>query len=369
MNDLLKRVHEIVSRAISDDEILRGVTLTPAGFVKLARKLGTSEHEARALFNSLVDYLRRGDALSEDRLRQDLDRDVSAEPDALGNVTLRNRKTGKQAFVRSATPTRVLDKMKTLDEARFRAMTSDEEDPDEEQEHWDAHRETGFYGAQGSGCIVLAQDTGRILVALRSLECEEPHTWGNFGGALSAGDDPKENAVKELYEETGYDGPTSKVIPLYVFQKGTFRYSNFLVVVPSEFQPHLNWEADDAEWVEFGQWPQPLHFGLTALFNDAASVAKIKAAVAECCGPVTESAEPLEEDSYDDEIRSTGGTYNFPWHLGHRHGLGTARWSGSTTMRINVISIRDTDGRPVADLSEDERAEIQQQAIDFIGDA
>jgi hypothetical protein len=71
----------------------------------------------------------------------------------------------------------------------------------------------------------------------------------------------------------------TELVPLFVFKKGTFRYSNFLAMVAEEFKPSLNWETEAARWVEFGKWPSPLHFGLQAVLNDAASVQKIKAAL------------------------------------------------------------------------------------------
>ena len=38
----------------------------------------------------------------------------------------------------------------------------------DEDGHWKAHKETGFYGSQGAGLIFCAQSTGRFLLAERS---------------------------------------------------------------------------------------------------------------------------------------------------------------------------------------------------------
>jgi 8-oxo-dGTP pyrophosphatase MutT (NUDIX family) len=146
---------------------------------------------------------------------------------------------------------------------------------DGDDAHYDALKQTGFFGEQAAGCIAMARTTGRILVVLRSAGVEQPHTWGNVGGAHHSDEQPREAAERELYEETGYHG-RCETIPLMVFTKGSFRYCNFLALVDDEFVPVLGWEADDYKWVEFGDWPQPLHFGLQALFNDAASVDVIK---------------------------------------------------------------------------------------------
>ena len=153
-----------------------------------------------------------------------------------------------------------------------------EYDP-EDEEHYDALEKTGFFGAQAAGCLFLAKSTGRLMLVLRSASVEQPFTWANCGGAHKASEEPLEAAKREGREETGYSGPMT-MVPLFVFTKGTFRYCNFLAVIDDEFTPHLGWEADEFKWCDYGDWPKPLHFGLQALFADAASVTKIKSVIA-----------------------------------------------------------------------------------------
>lgn len=151
-----------------------------------------------------------------------------------------------------------------------------ENHPDEE--HFDALQKTGFFGAAGAGCVFLARSTGRLLICHRSEYVEQPGTWGGWGGAINRGENPEEAVQREAYEETGHAGPF-ELAPLFVFAKGDFRYYNYLVTVDEEFTPHEDWESQGFQWVEFGQWPQPLHFGLVSLFNDARSVATIRKAI------------------------------------------------------------------------------------------
>jgi 8-oxo-dGTP pyrophosphatase MutT (NUDIX family) len=142
-----------------------------------------------------------------------------------------------------------------------------------EAEHFDDLARTGFYGKAGAGCVFLAKSTNRILLAHRSHQVEEPHTWGNWGGALNPGESPNEGVQREAREEIGHsDIDVLEIIPLYVFSSGTFRYHNYVTVVDSEFDPILNWEAQDFRWCDWGHWPQPLHFGLQSLFSDNRSV-------------------------------------------------------------------------------------------------
>ena len=154
---------------------------------------------------------------------------------------------------------------------------------EDETEHFAALDRTGFYGNQGAGCVFLAQDTKRFLLAHRSSAVEQPGTWGVWGGAINAREDPKTSATREAEEESGYSGQI-KMIPLYVFEakkngKVVFKYFNFLAVIPTEFTPRLNWESQGFQWCEFGSWPSPLHFGVSAVLNDAASVQKMKNAM------------------------------------------------------------------------------------------
>lgn len=150
-----------------------------------------------------------------------------------------------------------------------------------DEEHSQAMADTGFWGKAAAGCIFLARDTGRLLLCHRSEDVLQPGTWGGWGGAIDRGENPEEAVQREAYEETGHTGPF-ELTPLFVFSNGDFRYYNYLVTVDEEFSPHLDWESQGSRWCEYGQWPSPVHFGLTSLFNDAASVQKIKAAIMAC---------------------------------------------------------------------------------------
>lgn len=139
-------------------------------------------------------------------------------------------------------------------------------------EHRQALQQTGFWGRAGAGCLILARDTGRICIAHRSQEVEQPGTWGTWGGAIDQGEDPKMAAAREVREEAGYHGKL-QMIPLYVFKhQSGFRYYNFLAVVDKEFNPSLDWETQGYVWTEFGKWPKPLHHGLQSLLADPDSL-------------------------------------------------------------------------------------------------
>ncbi|NTF17223.1 NUDIX domain-containing protein [Agrobacterium rubi] len=122
-----------------------------------------------------------------------------------------------------------------------------------------------FWGERGAGCLIRAADTGRILIGLRSAEVDDPLTWGTWGGEVDPGESVDASVVREVLEETGYDGPLS-LDPLFTYRHASgFIYDTFMATVPHEFEPSLCWETEEARWLEEGHWPAPLHFGLEAV--------------------------------------------------------------------------------------------------------
>jgi len=159
----------------------------------------------------------------------------------------------------------------------MRDELEDQEEEDmyeDDRDHAEALQQTGFWGQAGAGVLFQARDTGRILFAHRSDAVEEPNTWGTWGGAIDKGENPQVAAAREAHEETGHDPNPQDIVPMYIFKHPSgFQYFNFLVLVDSEFQPHLNWESQGGEWFDYGEWPKPLHPGAVSLLNDPRSLA------------------------------------------------------------------------------------------------
>jgi len=150
--------------------------------------------------------------------------------------------------------------------------------PDNDADHEEALEKTGYWGSAGAGALIIALDTGRILMPLRSQAVEQPSTWGTWGGAIDQGEDPASSAMREVHEESGHSGQI-KMIPLNVFEDGDFKYFNFIALVPSEYEPRLNWETSRADWVTLDNLPNPMHFGMEFIMSDQQAVAKIKKAI------------------------------------------------------------------------------------------
>lgn len=176
-----------------------------------------------------------------------------------------------------------------------------------------------YWGDEAAGCIFVAKDTGRILLAQRGEEAEEPGTWGTWGGKMDGNETPKEAVKREVEEETGYDGIT-KITPLYVFRDGTFKYHNFLVLVPFEFTPQLNWENESSVWVEYGKWPEPTHFGLVNLIKHAGTkIQRVIQLLDKKRNTFTEATVTEENDEIT--VVPQGivnvGTYGYKWMTPH----------------------------------------------------
>lgn len=145
-----------------------------------------------------------------------------------------------------------------------------------DSEHRDALKQTGFWGRQGAGCIFLALDTGRLCIAHRSWKVEQPDTWGTWGGAIDSFESPETAVRREVREESGYNGKLN-LVPLYVFSHPSgFKYYNYLAVIQTEFTPEMDWETQGFTWCYLDNLPSPLHQGLVSLLSDAASLKIIK---------------------------------------------------------------------------------------------
>jgi len=121
-----------------------------------------------------------------------------------------------------------------------------------------------------AGCIFLAKNSGKLLIARRGDDVDEPGTWGTWGGSLNNGESPKAAAEREAREETGFEGKMW-LKPIWTFKHHSgFEYHTFIATVEDEFRPILNWENKDAKWVSYGKWPAPLHSGFSELLKHAA---------------------------------------------------------------------------------------------------
>lgn len=144
----------------------------------------------------------------------------------------------------------------------------------------DYHNSKGgkYWGDTGAGVLVLSKSTKRFLISMRSKFVNEPHTYGIIGG-MADGTDFKEDALRELDEETGYTGDI-EMKDLSVFSNPTFKYTTFLGIIDEEFEPishpyHAH-ENDFFTWLTFDELLdiEPKHFGLKYTLDKCKNILK-----------------------------------------------------------------------------------------------
>ena len=128
-----------------------------------------------------------------------------------------------------------------------------------------------FDQPQAAGCIIVAADTGRWCLQQRSQQVSDPGIWSTWGGGREPGESLEQCVIRELAEESGYNGP----VKLSALSENS-RYRTYLALVPHEFRPRLNEESQNYCWVDQGDWPQPLHENLVEVLQHVSGDITVK---------------------------------------------------------------------------------------------
>jgi ADP-ribose pyrophosphatase YjhB (NUDIX family) len=120
----------------------------------------------------------------------------------------------------------------------------------------------------GVGTLFVSTETKRILLNLRAPHKTHPMCWSLWGGMVEDNEQPKEALLRELREEMNFEPDIEKIYPFDVYQSRDkhFKYFSFVCVVKEEFIPELNSESAGYAWIDFGQWPKPMHLGAKISF-------------------------------------------------------------------------------------------------------
>ena len=123
-----------------------------------------------------------------------------------------------------------------------------------------------------AGVLPICKETGRLLLIRRGQKQSQAGTWASFGGKFESGEDknPKENALREFVEESGYGGKfkiSNK--PLDVYNTNHLIFYTFVGMFDNEFVPDLEQgeEASDYGWFELENLPSDLHPGVFEMFE------------------------------------------------------------------------------------------------------
>jgi 8-oxo-dGTP pyrophosphatase MutT (NUDIX family) len=153
----------------------------------------------------------------------------------------------------------------------FKSWRNRDQGPTQSAKHFETLKDTGFWGKRGAGVLVFEEKTKTFLLLKRSLNVEQPGKWGIPGGAIDDVElDSKEAAHRELQEETGFTHIDDLKL-LYVFEKGEFKFYNYLAIIDSPFTPQLDWENSDFKWVTLDQMVTNrsyLHFGVNSIIDN-----------------------------------------------------------------------------------------------------
>lgn len=127
-----------------------------------------------------------------------------------------------------------------------------------------------------SGALFYALNTKRFLF-LHRVQGRTGNLWGLVGGTNEKAETPWEGLKREIFEEIG-TVEIKKTMPLETFVSNdtNFLFHTYLCVVEQEFLPTLNNEHDGYAWVNFGQWPKPLHNGLKNTLNNKTNQRKLE---------------------------------------------------------------------------------------------
>lgn len=131
---------------------------------------------------------------------------------------------------------------------------------------------------KASGCILISEDTKRILLQLRAPDKRKKSFWGFWGGSSLPNELPVQTIERELEEELGFLPEITKFYPVHrmTSNDGSFEYITFVVTVTNEFVPDINDESSGYAWVNFNCYPNPLHPGAKLVLENPRIMSKIE---------------------------------------------------------------------------------------------
>lgn len=127
-----------------------------------------------------------------------------------------------------------------------------------------------------AGALFYAQDTGKYGVALRSKDCDNPHTYSPVGGSADTNDkDLIDTVIREVDEEIGCKITRDQLKHMYTdYSRPNFQYHTFLCTIPkqAEFLTKLNHENKRFDWFGKNEMPKNLHPGFSKMLNDTSHI-------------------------------------------------------------------------------------------------
>lgn len=122
---------------------------------------------------------------------------------------------------------------------------------------------------RSAGALFKAEDSGRVLFVLRSMQKSFPNKWEFPGGKIYSSEYLTEGLKREIIEELGFFPEIIKYSPLNYFSSDdeNFKYVSVIIKTPIEFIPSLNPEHTGYAWVNIDHPPYPLHIRIKELLD------------------------------------------------------------------------------------------------------
>lgn len=267
-DDNVQRLMDMLTQiGVSETHLAAGVKLKPEAMQRVAAALGCAPTDVPILLRSISSKLRSDDARRPMPVESRGGDVYSYEADVLGNITVRNRDSGKEVFLRGTKASQLLSRI---------------EHGDDEQ-------------------AVLAHYAGRSNVS----EKKRPR---HYRAAL--------DTHSMWYNIVDMNGR----------------------IVAKDVSPNQDRARELADNYRPGMVIEELD----------------------------ESTE-ADQDDFDEEMKQTSGSFNFPWNHAGEHGTATARYkTRDGGLVVTVVHVRDKNGEEVSSTSR--KSALHAQAVAFIGD-
>lgn len=116
---------------------------------------------------------------------------------------------------------------------------------------------------RAAGVVYFCRSNNRLFVLLgkRSHNSPNPRQWASFGGKIELGERPRDAALREVEEETGYkDADSESLRLLYISNNGDCRFFCYFKEVSKQFAvPALDkTEHSESGWFDITNLPSPV---------------------------------------------------------------------------------------------------------------
>jgi len=129
-----------------------------------------------------------------------------------------------------------------------------------------------------SKALIWSQVDDTYLFILRSDLSSHPLQWDLPGGHVDGNESHRQALYREIIEEIGRDleDRPSRLLSETVTEEPHFVMRNYVICVPKEFEPKLNWEHVEWQWKPLDEMPEPVTFSVDMLMSNDHAAERLK---------------------------------------------------------------------------------------------